>query len=299
MNQQASITALMSAYARAFHGLNDPNPIFDDRMARQLMSDQEYADMGSYILSGMDFLAPEKKGSFADCTQALSYLIGTQFAPTPLARARFCEDSLRLAFRMGAAQYVVLGAGLDTFAFREPDMLRGHQMFEVDHPLTQFAKTKRIERAGWSLPEGLHLVPVDFAKDDLPAALLDAGFNPGRRTFFSWLGVSYYLTEPQIDAMLAALSALCPKGSSLVFDYGDEGLFTSPVRRVKNMLAMATAGGEPMRTCFDTEGLLRLLEKHGFQVYEWLHPEDIQARYFTGRDMHAFEHIHYVNAVRQ
>lgn len=299
MNQQASITALMSAYARAYHAENDPNPIFADSLARQLMSDQEYADMGSYILSGVDFLAPERKDSFADHREALTYLINTQFAPTPLARARFCESSLRTAFRTGTEQYVILGAGLDTFAFRERELVQTHPVFEVDHPLTQFAKRKRIERAGWPMPENLHLVPMDFAKDNLSAALLGAGFDPNKKTFFSWLGVSYYLTGEQIAAMLSTLSGLCAKGSSLVFDYGDEELFTSPVHRVKAMLAMAAAGGEPMCSCFDSENLVRLLEGCGFQVYEWLHPQNIQAQYFTGRDATAFEHIHYVNAVRQ
>lgn len=299
MNQQASITALMSAYARAFHAENDPAPIFNDFLARQLMTDQEYADMGSYILSGVDFLAPEKKDCFANHQQLLAHLVNTQFAPTPLARASFCEESLYTAFRTGTEQYVILGAGLDTFAFREKELMQAHQVFEVDHPLTQFAKRKRVERAGWTMPEGLHLVAVDFAKDNLAAALEDAGFDREKKTFFSWLGVSYYLHEQQIASTLASLAALCPKGSSLVFDYGDAELFTSPVRRVKNMLAMAVAGGEPMQACFNGERLIRLLEHYGFQVYEWLHPEDIQARYFAGRDMTAFEHIHYVNAVRQ
>lgn len=299
MNQQASITALMSAYARAYHAENDPDPIFADSLARQLMTDQEYDDMGSYILSGADFLAPDKKNCFANHQEKLTYLVHTQFAPTPLARARFCEDSLRTAFRTGTAQYVILGAGLDTFAFREPELVQACPVFEVDHPLTQFAKRKRVERAGLPMPENLHLVPVDFAKDSLSAALIGAGFDPGKKTFFSWLGVSYYLTENQTAAMLFELSSLCAKGSSLVFDYGDEELFTSPVRRVKNMLAMAAAGGEPMRSCFAGEALVRLLEGCDFQVYEWLHPRDIQLQYFAGRDMAAFEHVHYVNAVRQ
>ncbi len=299
MNRQASITALMSAYARAFHAENDPAPIFNDFLARRLMTDQEYADMDSYILSGADFLAPEKKDCFADDHELLTHLVNAQFAPIPLARAAFCEESLCAAFRTGTEQYVMLGAGLDTFAFREKELVQAHQVFEVDHPLTQFAKRKRVERAGWPMPDNLHLVPVDFVKDDLTTALTDAGFDQEKKTFFSWLGVSYYLTEEQIAATLTALAGLCPRGCSLVFDYGDGELFTSPVRRVKNMLAMAVAGGEPMFSCFSRERLIRLLEHCGFQVYEWLHPEDIQARYFAGRDMAAFEHIHYVNAVRQ
>lgn len=297
MNQQASITALMSAYARAYHAENDPQPVYNDSMARQLMTDQEYADMGSYILSGEDFLAPEITGGTPQ--ERLLALINTQFAPTPLARACFCEDSLRTACRIGAQQYVVLGAGLDTTAFRLEELLRSRQVFEVDHPLTQFAKRKRAERAGWQVPDNLHFVPVDFVKDDLAAMLLDAGFDREKITFFSWLGVSYYLSEEQIHVLLSTLASICPKGSTLVFDYGDEGLFTSPVRRVKNMLAMAAHGGEPMRSCFDSDAMTRLLERHDFQIYEWLHPRNIQQQYFDGHTATAFEHIHYVTAVRQ
>lgn len=298
MNDRTSITALMAAFGRAYHANTSENPVFADTMAAKLMTPEEYRQIGDYIVSGIDFFAPDKKGSFPDKDAALQYLVNTQIAPTPLARAKFCEDSLKTALRTGTRQYVMLGAGMDSFALREPEMVENCLIFEVDHPATQADKKQRIERAGLAMPENLHFVPVDFAKDNLAKKLLAAGFDPCKKTFFSWLGVSYYLTLPQIEGMLQALAAISAQGSSLVFDYADAWLFDSKVHRVQNMLAMAKAGGEPMVSCFDEPTLTRLLEKHGFLLYELLSPLEI-GQYFAGRadGLTAFEHIHYAHAV--
>ena len=299
MNNETSITALMSAFGRAYHAKQAEKPIFADTKARELMTEEEYGMIASYILSGMDFFAPDKKGSFSDNEEALSYLVNTQIAPTPLARAAFCEEALKTALRAGTKQVVILGAGMDTFAFREPEILKTVHVFEVDHPLTQEAKRERICRAGWAVPENLHFVPVDFTKDDLGAALLQAGFSTEKKSFFTWLGVSMYLDRSAIEGMLRTLAALAADGSDLVFDYADAGLFLSDVKRVQNMLAMAKAGGEEMKSGFDRLSLELMLSEYGFLLYEHLDREEIQRRYFAGRTDHlsAFEHIHYAHAV--
>lgn len=299
MNDKASLTALMSAFGRVYHARNDPKPIFNDACAGKLMLDGEYERIGRYILSGMDFFAPDQKGCFENDEEALRYLVCTQIAPTPLARARFCEDCLKAAAQSGDIQYVILGAGMDSFAFREAEFMKGHSVFELDHPLTQADKLERIARAGLEIPNTLHFVAMDFSKDDLKERLLGAGFDPNRRTFFSWLGVTYYLSESEIESTLDALSSLSASGSRLVFDYADEALFASQTRRVRNMIAMATAGGEKMQSCFDRERLDSLLKKHGFSILEQLSPRDIQEKYFSGRgrELTAFEHIHYLQAI--
>lgn len=299
MNNETSITALMSAFGRAYHTEQTKEPIFADRKARELMADEEYGMIASYILGGIDFFAPDKKGSFANDEEALTYLVNTQIAPTPLARAAFCEDALKTAMRTGTQQYVILGAGMDTFAFREPEFLRKYDVFEVDHPLTQEDKRSRIQRAGWTVPDKLHFVPVNFTKDDLCAKLLSAGFSPKKKTFFSWLGVIMYLDRDSIDDMLQNIADLSADGSSLVFDYADEGLFQSDVTRVQNMLAMAKAGGEEMKSCFDRISLERMLSEHGFLVYEHMNCNEIQRRYFSERTdwLSTFEHINYAHTV--
>ena len=121
------------------------------------------------------------------------------------------------------------------------------------------------------------------------------------KTFFSWLGVTYYLSTEAINTMLAALSELCADGSSLVFDYPDENFFDASEKRVQNTIMRAKAGGEPMQSAFSYSEIEKLLEKHGFLIYELLTPDDIQRDIIdkAGTDMKAFEHVNYCLAVRK
>lgn len=299
MQNRSSITALMSAFGRAYHAEQEKHPVFRDHLARALMSDGEYRAMGDYILSGIDFFAPGQRDRLADPAAALRFIVNTAIAPTPLCRAAYCQSALCTAMRTGTEQYVCLGAGLDTFAFREPEFAARYGVWEVDHPLTQADKLERVKRAGWQMPDGVHFVGVDFERDELAEKLLEAGFDPRRKTFFSWLGVSYYLYRDDIDRFLSSLSSLCVNGSTLLFDCADSGLFSAEERRVQNMIAMADAGKEPMRSCFDYLSIDSLLAEHGFLVYEYLEPRDIQTQIIdpTGSDIKAFEHIDYIQAV--
>ena len=135
----------------------------------------------------------------------------------------------------------------------------------------------------------------------LAERLIAAGFDPSAKSFFSWLGVTYYLSAEAIDTMLSSLSSLCADGSTLVFDYPDENFFNAPERRVQNTIMMAKAGGEPMQSAFSYSELEKLLEKHGFLIYELLTPEDIQRNVINkiGADMKAFEHVNYCLAVKK
>ena len=299
MENKASITALMSAFARAYHSQNSNEILFDDSMARALMTDEEYSMMRQYIISGIDFFAPDKKDSFGDDEEMLRWIVETQLAPTPLARAKFCDDSLKTAVMTGTEQYVILGAGLDTFAWRESELMQKLSVFEVDHPLTQEDKKQRLERAKLDMRENLHFVSVDFTKDNLRDRLAENGFDENKKTFFSWLGVSYYLSQDEIGGFLENLSSFAADGSTLLFDYADENLFTSDVRRVQNMLAMAQAGSEPMKSCFSYGCLEKLLSKYNFLIYEFLSTNDIQEKYFGNRAdfLTAFENINYTLAV--
>lgn len=299
MENQASLTSLMSSFGRVYHAENDQPIIFNDALSRELMTENEYRQIKGYMLGGIDFFAPDKKDSFVSSTDMLKWIVQTQIAPTPLARARFCEDALKTAVLTGTRQYVILGAGMDTFAFRSADMLNNLAVFEVDHPLTQADKQKRIALAGWENPKNLCFVPMDFAKDNLAEKLLACGFRKGVKTFFSWLGVSYYLTKEQIQTMLQTIGQIAAEGSSLVFDYATNDLFTSPVKRVQNMIAMAAASGEPMKSTFDYTELEQFLEKQQFLIYEHLSTEEIQQKYFADRIdyLTAFEHIQYALSV--
>lgn len=301
MNNQASITALMSSFGRAFHAENEEHPVFADHLAKELLTAEEYAAVQSYILGGAQFFEPEIDSADFQPKELLRRLVNVHIAPSPLCRAAYTEKALKAAALTGTKQYVILGAGMDTFAFRETKFLSKHRVFEVDHPLTQADKLERITRAGWTVPDNLTFVPVDFTKDSLTEQLIAAGFDPSVKSFFSWLGVTYHLSAEAIGTMLSALSSLCANGSTLVFDYPDENFFDASERRVQNTIMMAKAGGEPMQSAFSYSELETLLEKHGFLIYELLTPEDIQRDVIdkAGADMKAFEHVNYCLAVRK
>ena len=265
------------------------------------MTAEEYIAVQNYILGGAQFFEPEIDPAKQEPKELLRKLINTHIAPSPLCRAAYTEKVLKTAVLTGAKQYVILGAGMDTFAFREMEFLSKYRVFEVDHPLTQVNKLERIASAGWMVPDNLVLVPVDFTKDSLTEQLIAAGFDPSVKSFFSWLGVTYYLSAEAIDTMLSALFSLCADGSMIVFDYPDENFFDAAERRVQNTIMMAKAGGEPMQSAFSYSELEKLLKKHGFLIYELLVPENIQRDVIdkTGADMKAFEHVNYCLAVRK
>jgi len=277
MDNKASITALMSSFGRAFHAENEEHPVFADHHAKELMTAEEYSAVQGYILSGAQFFEPEIDPAKQKPKELLRQLVNVHIAPSPLCRAAYTEQALKAAVLTGTKQYVILGAGMDTFAFRETEFLSKYRVFEVDHPLTQKDKMERIARTGWPVPDNLAFVPVDFTKDSLTERLIAAGFDPSVKSFFSWLGVTYYLSTEAIDTMLSSLSSLCAGGSTLVFDYPDENFFEAPEKRVQNTIMMAKAGGEPMKTVFCYSELETLLEKHGFLIYELLTPDDISS----------------------
>ncbi len=301
MNNKASITALMSSFGRAFHAENEDHPVFTDHLAKDLMTEEEYTAVQGYILGGAQFFEPEIDALALQPKELLRRIVNVHIAPSPLCRAAYTEKALKTAVLTDTKQYIILGAGMDTFAFRETEFLSKYRVFEVDHPLTQADKLERITRAGWTAPNNLTFVPVDFTKESLTERLIAAGFDSSVKSFFSWLGVTYYLSTEAIDTMLSALSSICADGSSLVFDYPDENFFDAPEKRVQNTIMMAKAGGEPMQSAFSYSELEKLLEKHGFLIYELLTPDDIQRDIIdkAGADMKVFEHVNYCLAVRK
>ena len=298
---KSSITALMSAFGRAFHAENEDRPVFRDTLAKELLTEEEYQAVQGTILSGSKFFEPELDAERLPPQEILRLLVNKHLAPSPLCRAAYTENLLKNIVQTGISQYAILGAGLDTFAFREQEFVAHHKVYEVDHPLTQSDKQTRIARAGWHIPENLTFVPVDFAKDSLTEKLLTSGFDKSKEALFSWLGVTYYLSAEAIDKTLGEIARLCTEGSALVFDCPDEGFFSAPERRVQNTIQMAKAGGEPMQSAFSYAELEKLLARHGFRIYDWLTPRDIQSRIIdsAGSNLKAFEHVNYCLAVKK
>ncbi|KMP93837.1 SAM-dependent methyltransferase [Bacillus wiedmannii] len=300
---EASVTSLVSAFGRAYHSEFDHPKIFDDYVAKDFISQKERNDIETNMVQGIQFFNTDIAEKFQDNPQEiLKWITQVQLSPTPLARAAYCERVLLHEITLGAKQYVILGAGLDTFSFRHRELENEIEIFEVDHPYTQAFKIQRVKEIEYEIPNNLHFVSMDFTKDFSKQTLVNEGFE-NQKTFFSLLGVTYYLTKEELSSLIEYLFEMVPEGSSIVFDYPDENLFTEKglSNRVENMVKMAAVGGEPMKSCFSYTEMEALLEKAGLLIYEHLSPEDINTLYFEGRNdyLKAFETVHYVHAVKK
>jgi methyltransferase (TIGR00027 family) len=195
------------------------------------------------------------------------------------ARSRFAQDSLDTAVARGVRQVVVLGAGLDTTALRNPDM----PVFEVDHPETQAWKRERLAQMAISSPPSLHFVPVDFERESLADRLALARFDPSRPAFFVWLGVVPYLSR---DAILQTLMFVAGvPDSEIIFDYGEplQNLQPQDQEHARAFSARVAAIGEPFRSFFDPAELHALLRRAGFGEIEDVGIRQIGLRYL-GQD---------------
>ena len=277
----SSLTALMSAFSRAYVNSRSERPVFRDEYAGKLFSPEELKQIEGFISA-----AGNDVGEY----------VYTNLAPTPLARSRFCEDALEAAVLTGTAQYVILGCGYDTFEFRNThSKLR---IFEIDRKSTLDDRLRRIRRAGLEIPDNVKYIPAELPGESLKSVLEQNGFDFGKKTFFSCLGLLYYLAAEEVSELFGSIAGFAAAGSTVAFDFADSHLFSSEIPRVKNMLAMAEKSGEPMKSCFGYGELEKMLEKHDFLIYEFLNHEQIQERFFSecGGEMSAFENVNFAQA---
>jgi methyltransferase (TIGR00027 family) len=199
-------------------------------------------------------------------------------------RSRYAEDSLALAVERGVRQYVVLGAGLDTFAYRNPHAEVGLRVLEVDHPATQAWKRGLLTAAGIPIPPQLAFAPIDFERQTLRDGLPSAGFDAAAPAFFSWLGVTPYLTREGFTATLQFVLSM-PPGSGVAFDYAVVRSSLNPREQMAMdaLSARVAAAGEPFQLFLEPRELVSKLEHMGFRDIEDLGPAELNARYFQGR----------------
>ncbi len=300
--KQLSLTAIMSAYLRAYHSLHDNPKIFDDFLAHCVIPEERQALIEQGLVSSLQFSDPGRAAACPDRATALEWVIRTMTGPPNiLSRSRYTEDNLIEAISQGVKQYVILGAGLDTFAFRYPDLVNHLRVFEVDHPATQTFKRNRLTELKWALPPNLFYVPFDFTQGDLAAALIKSSYDMQVKSFFSWLGVTMYLSRDEVFATLRAIADIAPAGSTVVFDYLDTDAFDpgKAAPRVRGMLEMARYAGEPMQTGFEPSSLAAEMARLGLRIHDNLSPSDIEKKYFRDRTdgYYACEHVHFALAV--
>jgi methyltransferase (TIGR00027 family) len=198
-------------------------------------------------------------------------------------RSRVAEDALAEAVAAGVRQYVVLGAGLDTFAYRNP--YPGLRVFEVDHPTTQAWKRQRLLEARIAVPGGVTFVAVDLATESLPRALRTAGLCSEEPSFFSWLGVTPYLEPANVLETLAAIASFAKNGGGLVFDYNVPPVSLAPARRAafEALADRVAAAGEPFRGFFEPGVLVATMHAMGFREVRDMGPEELNENFLSNR----------------
>jgi methyltransferase (TIGR00027 family) len=255
---QPSHTARGAAAYRALHQTLDGGAIFSDPFADGILDDEARARRDE--IAAKPSLRP------------MRLFIA--------ARSRFSEDTLAACVARGVRQIVVLGAGLDTFALRNPHESEGVRVFEVDYPATQTWKRERLKQAGLAVPASLTFAPVDFERQSLADGLAASGFQAGRPAFFQWLGVVPYLSRDAISVTLDFIADM--PGSAVVFDYA-EPFANYPAGRRENVMALAAsaaARGEPWLSLFDPAEVFDMLRAKGFGVVEDLGLAELTERFY-------------------
>jgi len=200
-----------------------------------------------------------------------------------VVRSRYTEDTLKKFINDGCRQYLILGAGLDSWALRcdNPGII----VFELDHPDTQQWKETRIRSRLGLLPSHLTLIPIDFECDSITDALSGHGFDPQSNVFVSWLGTICYLTHGAIQETFASLAKVCSSGSRVVFDYFQPKSTMSPsdLQLFEMLDVGGTRRGEPMITLLNSEDIAKILNSAGFRVVENLSAPELRQRYLAQR----------------
>ena len=265
-----SRTAEAAAFLRAMHRhVDDPPLVFDDVAVEALLP--AYARR---FLRRLDDLPRPWLSVYRQRRGALAGM-----RAQIVVRARYAEDALARARGRGIAQYLVLAAGLDTFALRA--QRRDVTIFEIDHPATQQWKRSLVRE----VPENLEFVAIDFERETLGQALAATSFSTTEPTFIAWLGTTYYLGERTIRETLAALATACTRGSELVLDYWSRATFADAgAQALLTGTRIATAfQSEPIRTLLAPSAMEGLVRDCGWQIREHCAAEIANARYLAGR----------------
>ncbi len=261
-----SLTAHKVAMMRAAHQILDNPTVFEDPIALRIVGSE-----------GASAIRSEKRRYNTRLHSHLRAIV--------VARSRFVEDELFQAIKRGVRQYVILGAGLDTFAYRNPYSDCGLKVFEVDFPATQEWKRRQLNEAKITIPDSLIFVPMDFETQILADRLAEVGFKADKPSFFSWLGVTMYLTRETVMETMKSIILSASSGSTIAFDYVIVPSSQSFLRRlVFRLLARRLAAvGEPWQSFFDPESLISDLKAIGFTQADDFGPQEINLRFFNDR----------------
>lgn len=264
----ASSTAVSVARQRAAHQILDGDPkVHEDRLIVGLVPETSVAA----IQSAAAILQQEPR------RRARANFV---------LRSRYAENLLETAVRIGVRQYVILGAGLDTFGCRQPEWANELAIVEIDHPASQNFKIDHLRRAGIVLPGNLHFVPIDFESESLAEKFASLPLRKDQPTFFSWLGVTQYLERTALSVTLRAI-AQWPGGSHLILTHIHDdwsGLDEASRVAMETAEAFSVQSGEPWLSKFSEPEMTNLLRQMGFGQCTHLSFREAKDRYFNARN---------------
>ena len=250
---QPSRTALSTALMRAAHTRLDPEPLIDDAWGERLVDATQRERLRREVLERLG-PAGQRRAEESPDTLLLEALRTSPAYANVILRTRYTEDALATAVKAGTRQYVVLGVGLDSFALRRPGWARDLDIFEIDHPATQRYKCERLHDLG-VVPDGrVHFLPADLADESVGDALSRSCYARGRPSFFSWLGVTMYLTREANLATLRSIACCATPGSRLSFTYLESRTLAEPSERFRVIQARVAAMGEPFLSASSRSG---------------------------------------------
>jgi methyltransferase (TIGR00027 family) len=280
--QTASRTALATSLMRALHGRIDPRPILDDPWGDRLMPGAARMQVYQAIRN----VRPDLPATpdVATMQRAIDGALRANSAyANVILRSRFTEDALRRAMARGIRQYVLVGAGFDSYALRRPPGAADLTVIEIDHPATQSFKRDCLASSGTAVPERVHYVPADLTTEDLASVLRDSPLRAAEPAFFAWLGVTMYLTREENRATLRAVSSVAAPGSEVVFSYIDQAFFEDRdpdfTAKMAELRAMVASVGEPFVSGFHHGTLGADLAPLGYRLIEECSDPQVLQRY--------------------
>jgi methyltransferase (TIGR00027 family) len=299
------MTALISAFARWYHSKHNSIKVFDDFLAGKIITEEEKQQVALNMSSSIGFFNPTFKGTK---DEALRWIVDNHLSPTPLGRAAWAERALQTAVRAGTSQYLIVAAGYDSFAYRQPMWARKLQIFEIDNPFMIADKQYRVQKHLDGKPYAVTSIPVDLAAEALSKKLFAcAAFSKSKLSFYSLLGISYYLLKSDFKTLLHEIALSASHGSTIVFDYPDKYTHTDQAaKRAQKQVTLAQGAGEAMLASYSYAEMEQVLSDCGFLIYEYITPDEITKQYFCEYNkanpqhvMTAFDNVNYCLAVKQ
>ncbi|ABX41604.1 class I SAM-dependent methyltransferase [Lachnoclostridium phytofermentans] len=289
---EASMTAKICAFTRAYHSKFASNKVYDDYLAYEMIGEKEFElikDMLDKMMKKQDFQLSESTWDRA-LDEFVSPIILSRIKYTETCLKKYVEDSNEI-------QYVNCGAGMDSFAFRNTD--KRIQIFELDHPNTHHYKLNRIKQLEWLIPNNVHHISIDFDKQNMMESLIEAGFQPAKKTFFAILGVTYYLELESFAKIIRDMSQLTDNESIVVLDYPDSNLFDHELGRMKILKNLTNRLGEEMKGVMSREELTKVFGINGFTIIESQDAKEIQNNLLNNSSLKAYQNVNFITAKKE